>query len=54
LVYLGVLPPGVEDDVVFGIMWIRVGILKSIRPSTLKHKVNIQFWGESEPVTLEP
>jgi len=48
----GVLPPGIEDDVVFGIMWIRVGSLKLVRPSTQSYKVNIQFWGENTPATL--
>ena len=27
------LPPGVEDDPVFGTMWIRAGTLKLIRQS---------------------
>lgn len=52
---VGVLPPGIEDDIVFGIMWIRVGALKISKPSpTQTNKVRIQFWGESSPAILCP
>lgn len=49
----GVLPPGIEDDIVFGIMWIRVGALKMNRLSMVQsNRVLIQFWGEGEPAVL--
>lgn len=48
----GVLPPGIEDDVVFGILWIRVGAFKTVKPAPIAHQVNIQFWGEPTPASL--
>ena len=49
----GVLPPGIDDDIVFGIMWIRVGVYKPLKPAaTASHKVSIQFLGEANPAEL--
>ena len=53
---VGSLPPGVEDldeDIVFGYMWITVGTLKLIRTSSANYSVRCQFWGEPSPAILE-
>lgn len=56
---LGILPPGIEKNskVIFGIMWIRLGKLTLTEPEKNRdknHRVLIQFWGEREPVILQP
>ena len=50
---LEVLPPEVDDDVIFGIMWIKVGVLKTVK-SCPPSQVKIQFWGEEFPSVFQP
>ena len=42
-----------DDDIVFGVMWVTIGTLKLIRTSNANYSVKCQFWGEPSPAILE-
>lgn len=54
--YSGSLPPGVDsidEDVIFGTMWIKTGTIKLIRTTNAaSYNVLCQFWGETTPAVL--
>jgi hypothetical protein len=58
LIIAGILPPGIEKNssIVFGIMWLRVGrlTLADRASNSTRHRILIQFWGEKQPIYLQP